>query len=72
MEENRLMLNAKKTSVHILRPQREEVPHLPCLYLHGEVLEVSRKDLRWLGVEIDECLSFDYSQRASVSRMIRF
>jgi hypothetical protein len=59
MEANRLMLNASKTSVHILRPQRGVVPVLPSLHLHGEILEVCDKDLKWLGIPIDRCLTFE-------------
>jgi hypothetical protein len=72
------MLNASKTSLHILHPPRVLVTNLLTLYLQDEQLVVSKTNLKWLGVEIDDCLSFvSFTQSKCNSaynqlRMIRF
>jgi hypothetical protein len=58
MEENRLALNASKTRVHILRPSRSKAPSPPSLFLQGAALVETEEELKWLGVRIDQNLSF--------------
>lgn len=80
MRENRLQLNANKTSLHVFRPARgKHINFCPSsLCLNGEQLQVASTSLKWLGVDIDEKLTFDDFIRAkcqsacSEIRTIRF
>ena len=55
MKANRLQLNARKTGVYVLRPPKMKIPICPppTLNLQGEILQFSKEDLKWLGVDLN-------------------